>query len=132
MYSTPDVAAPDPSSQYTLVHDSSWADDKNDKHSSMAYYLFVNTATFLWRATLSQIIAVSTTEAELMALASCCCEIVWARKFALEIGFPQLKPTDVSRTTLVASLLLTTCNFVVAVSTLLCKYASFRNSFRTE
>ena len=30
-----------------------------------------------------------------MALASCSCEIVWARKLALELGFPQLKPTDV-------------------------------------
>jgi len=42
----------------------------------MAYYLFVNNATFSWRATISQIVAVSTTEAKLMALASCCCEIL--------------------------------------------------------
>ena len=62
--------------------DSSWADDKNNRRSSMAYYLFVNNATFSWRATLSQIIALSTTEAELMALASCSCEIVWARKLS--------------------------------------------------
>ena len=61
----------------------------------MAYYLFVNDATFSWRATLSQIIALSTAEAELMALASYCCEVVWARKLAIELGFPQLKPTDV-------------------------------------
>jgi len=61
----------------------------------MAYYLFVNNATFSWRATLSQIVALSTTEAELMALASCCCEVVWARKLAVELGFPQLKPSDI-------------------------------------
>jgi len=61
----------------------------------MAYYLFVNNATFLWRATLSQIIALSTTEAELMALAGCCCEIVLPRKLALDLGFPHLNPTDV-------------------------------------
>jgi len=30
-----------------------------------------------------------------MALASCSCDIVWAREFALELGFPQLKSTDV-------------------------------------
>ena len=30
-----------------------------------------------------------------MALASCSCEVVWARKLAIELGFPQLKPTDV-------------------------------------
>jgi len=50
---------------------------------------------FSWRATLSQIIALSTAEAELMALASCCCKIVWARKLAIELGFPLLKPTDI-------------------------------------
>ena len=61
----------------------------------MAYYLFVNNGTFLWQTTLSQIVALSTVEAELMALASCCCEVVWARKLAIELGFPQLKPTDI-------------------------------------
>jgi len=64
------------------------------RRNSMAEYLFVNNATFSWRATLLQIIALSTTEAELMALASSCCEIV-RRKHALELGFLQLKPTDV-------------------------------------
>ena len=54
----------------------------------MACYLFVNNAMFSWRATLSQIVALSTTEAELMVLASCCCEVVWARKLAVELGFP--------------------------------------------
>ena len=89
--------------------DSSWADDKNNQRSPMAYYLFVNNATFSWRATLWQIIALRTTEAELMALAGCCCEIVWARKLAaLELSFPQLKPTVVYEDNTVASLLLTT------------------------
>ena len=81
--------------EFLAYVDSSWADDKNNRRSSMAYYLFVNNATFSWRATLSQIVALSTTEAELMALASCCCEVVWARKLAVELGFPQLKPTDI-------------------------------------
>jgi len=45
--------------------DSSSADDKNNRRSSMDYYLFINNATFSWRATLSQIMALSTTEAEL-------------------------------------------------------------------
>jgi len=66
--------------------DSSWADDKNNRRSSMAYYLFVNNASFSWRATLSQIVALSTTEAELMALTSFFCEVVWARKLAVEHG----------------------------------------------
>ena len=61
----------------------------------MAYYLFVNNSIFFWRATDYQIVALSTVEAELMALASCCCEVVQARKLAIELGFLQLKPTNV-------------------------------------
>jgi len=110
--------------------DSSWADDKNNRRSSKAYYLFVNNATFSWRSTLSQIVALSTTEAELMALASCKCDIVW--RLSLELGFPQLNLPIFTKTTLVASLLLTTCTFLVAISTLLCQYALFRNLFRTD
>jgi len=118
--------------EFLAFVDSSCADDKNHRRSSMAYYLFINNATFSWRATLSQTIASSTTEVELMALAGCCCEIMWACKLALVLGFPQLKATDVSKTILVALLLLTTCTFVVAVSTLLCEYALFKNSFKTD
>jgi len=61
----------------------------------MAYYLFFNHATSSWRATLSQIIALSTAGAELMALVSCCCEIMQARTLAIKLGFSQLKPIDV-------------------------------------
>jgi hypothetical protein len=51
------------------IVDPSWADNKKNIRSSIAYYLFVNNATFSWRTALSQIIGLSTTEAELMALA---------------------------------------------------------------
>lgn len=78
-------------------------------------------------AIISQIVALSITQTELMALASYYYKNVWMRKLALGLGFPQLKFIDVHRTTLVASLLLTTCTFVVAVSTLLREYAVFRN-----
>jgi len=61
--------------------DSSWADDKNYRRSSMACQ---QCDLFMACYPLLQIIALSTTEAELMALASCCCEIVWAGKLALD------------------------------------------------
>jgi len=69
--------------------------DKDNRYISMPYYLFVNNATFSWHATLSQMIASSTTEAKPMALASCCCQIAWARKLALNLKFRQFKTTDV-------------------------------------
>jgi len=70
-------------------------------------------------------------ESELMALASCCCEIVWAHHLAIKLGFSQLKPTDFTKIILAASLWQTICT-VDAASTLLCVFALFRNSFKME
>ena len=61
----------------------------------MAYCLFLDNSICPWHTAPSRIIALSTAEAELMDLAIFCCEIVWARKLAIELGFPQLKPSDV-------------------------------------
>ena len=63
----------------------------------MSHYVFPHNATFSWCATLFQIIAFNTVKAELMALASCCCELVWDRKLAIKLDLPQLKPTAVSK-----------------------------------
>ena len=46
-------------------------------------------------ATMILMIYVDNNEAKLMVLASCCCTVVWARKLAIELGFSQLKPTNV-------------------------------------
>jgi len=43
----------------------------------------------------SQIVDLSTTEADLMTLATYSCDIVWARELAPEFGFLRLKSTDV-------------------------------------
>ena len=98
----------------------------------MTYYLFVNNGTFSWRATLSQIVVLSTAEAELKTLASCCCEVVWARKLAIKLGFPQLKPTDVYEDNTGCIALANKCTFAVAASTLHFECALFRISFKTE
>jgi hypothetical protein len=75
--------------------DSSFADTKPLRKSTFCYQLFVNNAVFSWKAGLSSIIATSTCEAELMAFVSCACEVVYARKLAGELGFPQLTPTKI-------------------------------------
>ena len=73
--------------------DSSYADCKPSRNSTMAYGLFVNNAVFSWKSCLSSIVATSTCEAELMAYCSCACEVLYARKLAAELGFCQLSPT---------------------------------------
>lgn len=97
----------------------------------MSYHLFVNNATFSWRETLSENVVLSTTEAEILALASCCCEVVWARKLAVELGFP-IKPTISTKTTPVVLPWQTTCIYVGAANMVPCVSTSFRNSFKIE
>ena len=75
--------------------DASYADVKPCRKSSLMYLLFVNNATFSWKATLSTIVATSSCEAELYAYCACAAEVVWARKLADELGFAQLKPTKI-------------------------------------
>lgn len=75
--------------------DSSYADAKPSRKSTMAYCLFVNNAVFSWKSCLSSIVATSTCEAELMAYCSCACEVLYARKLAAELGFCQLTPTRI-------------------------------------
>jgi len=81
--------------EFSAFADSSWADDKNKRKNFMAYCLFLDNTICPWHTAPSQIIALSTAEAELMDLAIFCCEIVWARKLAIELSFSQLKPTNV-------------------------------------
>lgn len=75
--------------------DSSYADVKPSRKSSLMYLLFVNNATFSWKSTLSTIVATSSCEAELYAYCACAAEVVWARKLAEELGFAQLQPTKI-------------------------------------
>ena len=84
-----------PHSPFTVYGfaDSSWADDRLGRKSSMFFALFVNGAAFSWKTQLSSITATSTAEAELMSLGVAVQETIWARQLALELGFGQLMPT---------------------------------------
>ena len=75
--------------------DSSFADAKPSRKSTMAYCLFVNNAVFSWKSCLSSIVATSTCEAELMAYCSSACESIYARKLAAELGFCQMSATPI-------------------------------------
>jgi hypothetical protein len=46
-----------------------------------------------WKASLSSVLAMSSAEAELIALSACAADVVYCRKLANELGFLQLRPT---------------------------------------
>lgn len=73
--------------------DSSWADVKPARKSTLCYMLFMNNAVFSWRSSLASILALSTAEAELIAVMACATEINFMRKLLIELGFPPNGPT---------------------------------------
>ena len=75
------------------LSDSSWADVKPARKSSLSYMLFMNNAVFSWRSSLASILALSTAEAELITIMTCATEINFMRKLMTELGFPPNCPT---------------------------------------
>ena len=86
---------PAPHSPFELYGycDASWADNKQDRKSSIFHVIMINGGAFAWRATTSSVPATSTAEAELYALAAAVMEVIWARNLAFDLHFAQLAPT---------------------------------------
>ena len=55
--------------------DSSWADVKPARKSTLSYMLFINNVVFSWRSSLASSLSLSTAEAELIAVMACVTEI---------------------------------------------------------
>jgi hypothetical protein len=73
--------------------DTSWSDDKNSRKSTCCYLVFVHYAVFSWHSFMSSIVAMSTSEGELIGSCACAQEIQFSRKLAAELGFRQYAPT---------------------------------------
>ena len=71
----------------------SWADVVPQHKSSLSYLIFCNNAVFSWKFSLSSVLAMSSAEAELIALCACAADVAYCRKVANELGFLQLPPT---------------------------------------
>jgi len=91
--------------------DSSWADVVPSRKSSQYYLVFCNNAVFSWKATLASVLAMSTTEAELIALCACAADVAYCRKIANELGFLQLRPTVIHEDNLGAKAIAENGNF---------------------
>lgn len=74
--------------------DSNWAGDK-DRKSTTGYLFEVYNATILWTTRKQSTVALSSTEAEYVALASALTEVIWLRNLLQELGIDTKKPTIV-------------------------------------
>ena len=71
--------------------DANWAEDREDRKSNSGYFCSVNGGAISWSCTKQKIIAMSSTEAEYVALNETCKEITWIKKICqgLQIKIPK-------------------------------------------
>lgn len=75
--------------------DADWAQDVEDKKSSSGYLFSFNGATISWACKKQTCVALSSTEAEYVALAEACQEAVWLRNILEDFGEKQEQPTTI-------------------------------------
>ena len=67
--------------------DSDWAGSPEDSKSTTGFYIKLANAVFLWNSHQQKTVALSSTEAEYMALSDCSHQVIWIRNMFGEIGF---------------------------------------------
>lgn len=82
----------------TVYSDSDYAGDHNDRRSTSGFASFLGDSLISWCAQKQDVVSLSSTEAEYIALCFGAREGVWLRTFAHELGLPQdttpLVPSD--------------------------------------
>ena len=73
--------------------DSDWGRDLLTRRSTGGYCFFLNGCVISWRVRAQKSVALSTSEAELMALCDATKHAVWLRRLLAEMGFGQQLPT---------------------------------------
>ena len=69
--------------------DADWAGDANERRSTTGYVFSVGMGAVSWNCKKQPTIALSTTEAEYMALSHSTKEAIWIRKLLADVGFDQ-------------------------------------------
>lgn len=75
-----------PPVKLTGLTDADWAGDINTRRSTTGYVVMLNNGAIAWRSKRQVTVALSTTEAEYMALTEATKELKWMRQFLTELG----------------------------------------------
>ena len=75
--------------------DADWAGDMDDRKSTSGYMFQIAGGPVSWRSKKQDTVALSTAEAEYVALSSAAQECVWMRRLVSELGKPPGEPTTV-------------------------------------
>jgi hypothetical protein len=87
-----------PSGEASAFSDADWAGDRETRRSRTGYVVMINKGAVSWRSALQPTVALSTTEAEYMALTEVTKEVEWVRTFLKELKYEHGvdEPTTVS------------------------------------
>ncbi|RWR99148.1 polyprotein-like protein, partial [Dinothrombium tinctorium] len=75
--------------------DADWGGNTDDRKSTSGYLFQLGGSSLSWNSKKQQTVALSSTEAEYMALSTATQECVWLRNLLQEIGFKQEMPTTI-------------------------------------
>lgn len=75
--------------------DADWAGDINDRKSTSGYLFQISGGAVTWKSKKQSCVALSTAEAEYIALSSAVQESVWLRQLTSELGSPPKTPTTI-------------------------------------
>ena len=77
----------------TAFADADWAGDLDKRRSRSGYIILCNDSPVIWSSKLQVSVALSSTEAEYVALAMTARDVIWCRTLLCELGFEQYNPT---------------------------------------
>ena len=83
----------DGSGECTCFSDADWARNKDDRRSTSGYLFKIAGGPVTWRSKRQDTVALSTAEAEYLALSSTTQEVMWMRRLNSELGNSQQGPT---------------------------------------
>ena len=106
--------------------DADWAGDKSDRKSISGFVILLN-GPVIWGAVKQSCVALSTAEAEYVALSRATQEVLWLRQMLADIGFPQRSPTVVYEDNAAALIMANT-----PVTTARSKHIDIRHHFLRE
>ena len=85
----------DGSSDCVGYSDADWAGDTDDRKSTSGYMFQISGAVISWRSKKQTSVALSTAEAEYMALASAAQDAIWMRQLLTDLRNPPREPTRI-------------------------------------
>ena len=97
--------------------DADWAGDIDDRKSTSGYLFQVSGAAVSWRSKKQACVALSTAEAEYMALASAAQEAVWMRQLTIDLRNGPARMTTIFEDNQSAISMTKTRNFMAVQST---------------